>query len=159
MRFTWLLIFVVLFGSCQKVEEPQKPDGLIPEDKMVEVLTDVAILNSAKNFNRRKLEETGIYPDVYLFEKYNIDSTRLAQSTEFYAKNYERFENIFEQVKANLEKTQAKLEEIRDEEQQVLESLQEEGVMEDSIIEIREMRTPVRDTLVLPDPPNNLEIE
>lgn len=159
MRFIWLMILVFLLGSCQSVEEPQKPDDLISEDKMVEVLTDLAILNSAKNFNRRRLEEKGIQPDVYLYEKHDIDSTRLARSMEYYAKDYERFEDIFAQVKNDLEAMQMELEEIRDEEQRVLDSLQEEGEIGDSIIEIREMRTPVLDTLVLPDPPNDLEIE
>lgn len=159
MRFTWLLIFVLLFSSCQSVEEPQKPDDLIPEDKLVVVLTDLAILNSAKNFNRRRLEETGIFPDTYLYEKHDIDSAGLAQSMEYYAKKNEGFEDIFTQVKDNLEEMQTELEEIRDEEQRVLDSLQEEGGIEDSIIEVGEMRRPVRDTLVLPNPPNHREIE
>ncbi|MCJ7757357.1 MAG: DUF4296 domain-containing protein, partial [Gillisia sp.] len=104
MKFKWILIFAVLLVSCQNVEEIKKPDSLIPEQKMVKVLTDLAILYSAKNYNKKILEETGLPLKTYLYEKHQIDSLQLAQSTEYYAKNYTQFKKIYNQVKLNLDK-------------------------------------------------------
>ena len=110
MKFIWILIFAVLLVSCQNVEEIKKPDSLIPEQKMVEVLTDLSILYSAKNYNKKILEETGLPLKTYLYEKHQIDSLQLAQSTEYYAKNYIQFKKIYNQVKLNLDKMKADLE-------------------------------------------------
>ena len=34
---------------------------------------DAFILNSAKGVNKRVLEKNGVFPEEYIFEKYNID--------------------------------------------------------------------------------------
>ena len=116
MKLYRIFIFALLFVSCQNVEKIEEPENLISEGKMAEVLTDLSILNSARNYNKRILEETGLKPDDYLYEKHGIDSLQLAQSNEYYAKNYDRLERIYERVKANLEKMQGNLEKIQEEE-------------------------------------------
>ena len=110
-------------SSCQNIEEVKKPANLISEDKMVEVLTELNLLNSAKNYNKRILEETGLQPDTYLYSKYKIDSLQLAESTTYYAKKYDKFDGIYQKVKQNLEGMKAKLEVIREEEQRIEDSL------------------------------------
>ncbi len=110
-------------SSCQNIEEVKKPDNLISEDKMVEVLTELNLLNSAKNYNKRILEETGLQPDTYLYSKYKIDSLQLAESTTYYAKKYDKFDGIYQKVKQNLEGMKAKLEVIREEEQRIEDSI------------------------------------
>ncbi len=127
-------------SSCQNIEEVKKPDNLIPEDKMVDVLTELAILNSAKNKNKRTLEETGLQPDTYLYSKYEIDSLQLAESTTYYAKKYDQFDNIYQKVRQNLEVKKAKLEVIRKEEQRI----------EDSIRSAATKDTLKRDSLKIP---------
>lgn len=123
MRILKVFLIVCLFCSCQDIEEVKKPNNLIPEDKMVEVLTELNILNSAKNSNKRLLEETGIQPDTYLYSKFEIDSLQLAESTIYYAKKYDKFEGIYQKVQQNLEVLKAKLEVIRDEEQRIEDSI------------------------------------
>lgn len=118
-----IFIFALLFVSCQNVEEVKEPENLIPEAKMVEVLTDLSILNSARNYNKRILEETGLKPDEYLYEKHGIDSLQLAKSNEYYAKNYDRLESIYKRVKFNLEKMQSNLEKIQEEEARIKDSI------------------------------------
>jgi len=109
--------------SCQNIEEVKKPDNLISEDKMVDVLTELSILNSAKNKNKRILEATGLQPDTYLYSKYKIDSLQLAESTTYYAKKYDQFEGIYQKVKQNLEVMKSKMEVIREEEQRIEDSI------------------------------------
>lgn len=118
-----IFIFALLFISCQNVEEIKEPENLIPEAKMAEVLTDLSILSSARNYNKRVLEGTGLKPEEYLYEKHGIDSLQLAQSNEYYAKNYDMLESIYKRVKANLEKMQGDLEKIQEEEQRIKDSI------------------------------------
>ncbi|HSM64278.1 MAG TPA: DUF4296 domain-containing protein [Gillisia sp.] len=134
MRFIKVFLIVCFFCSCQDIEEIKKPDNLIPEDKMVEVLTELNLLNSAKNYNKRLLEESGVQPDEYLYSKYDIDSLKLAESTTYYAKKYDKFEGIYQKVKQNLETMKAKLEVIREEEQRIEDSIRALEVKKDSTI-------------------------
>lgn len=133
MKFVTVFIFACLFWSCQNIEEIKKPDNLIPEARMVDVLTELNLLNSAKNYNKRILEETGIQPDIYLYSKYKIDSLQLAESTAYYAKKYDKFDGIYQKVKQNLETMKAKLEVIREEEQRIADSIRALDVQKDSI--------------------------
>ena len=134
-------IFLSLFGlicliSCQDIEEVKRPDDLIPEQKMVEVLTDLTVLNSAKNYNKRMLEEKGVRPKVLLFEKHGIDSLQLARSTQYYAKNYNRLESIYKRVKQNLQKKKAEYESIVEEERRIEDSIRAlEEEVSDSVIQ------------------------
>ncbi|TVZ25910.1 uncharacterized protein DUF4296 [Gillisia sp. Hel_I_86] len=123
MKFLKMFIIACFLSSCQNIEEVKKPGNLISEDKMVEVLTELNLLNSAKNYNKRILEETGLQPDTYLYSKYKIDSLQLAESTTYYAKKYDKFEGIYQKVKQNLEAMKAKLEVIREEEQRIEDSI------------------------------------
>ncbi|MFO8146918.1 MAG: DUF4296 domain-containing protein [Bacteroidota bacterium] len=152
MKPYWIFILALLFVSCQNVEEVKEPENLISESKMVEVLTDLSILNSARNYNKRILEETGLKPDEYLYEKHRIDSLQLAKSNEYYAKNYDRLENIYKRVKVNLEKMQGDLEKLQEEETRIKDSIKLadsiSGVKSDSLVE-PELKRPILDSLVL----------
>ncbi|MCF4100279.1 DUF4296 domain-containing protein [Gillisia sp. M10.2A] len=134
MRSIWVLFIAVFFISCQDVEEIKKPANLIPEDKMVDVLTDLSILNSAKNYNRSLLEETGIQPDKYLFEKYQIDSLQLAESTGYYAKKYDILDDIYAKVKVNLETKKEEYETLRDEERKKDDSIRALKTTKDTLV-------------------------
>ncbi len=110
MKLFRIIILLSLLISCQNIEEVKKPDNLISEQKMVNVLTDLALLNSAKNYNKRLLEEKGIQPDSLLYKRHNIDSLQLAESTQYYATHYNTFEVILKKVKNNLEKSRREIE-------------------------------------------------
>ena len=115
MKRWGIFILSFLLLSCQNIKENKKPKNLIPQDTMVMVLTDLALFNSARNYNRRILEETGIHPEDYLFTKYNIDSTQFRLSTEYYAKNYDDYQQIYKKVKGNLEGLKDKYQKLEDE--------------------------------------------
>lgn len=149
MKFIWILIFAVLLVSCQNVEEIKKPDSLIPEQKMVEVLTDLSILYSAKNYNKKILEETGLPLKTYLYEKHQIDSLQLAQSTEYYAKNYIQFKKIYNQVKLNLDKMKTDLEVVQAEENCVEDSIRDAETMIDSLRERPQINRKLIDSVKL----------
>jgi len=148
MKLKWILIFAVFLVSCQNVEEIKKPECLIPEKKMVEVLTDLSILYSAKNYNKRILEETGLPLKTYLYEKHQIDSLQLAQSTDYYAKNYTQFKKIYTQVKLNLDKMKTDLELVEVEEKRVEDSIRDAKAISDSLREKPQVDRKLIDSLI-----------
>ncbi len=118
-----VFLFSLFLLSCQDLEKMERPDDLIAKQKMVDVLTDLSLLNSAKNYNQQFLEESGLRPSEYLYQKYDIDSVQLALSTRYYARNYIEFEEIYRQVQENLEKIKNDLEKQQEIERETLDSL------------------------------------
>lgn len=102
---TLILILVVL--SCNNIERPKKPDNLISKDKMVDVITDISLMNAAKGLNKDLLEKNAINPANYIYEKYDIDSTQFAASNNYYAYDVKEYEKIYTRVKERLEKKKA----------------------------------------------------
>jgi hypothetical protein len=108
MKRIFALLFLLIFSaSCQPNIKPEKPQGLIPEAEMSNVLYDMFVINSAKGINRKLLEVNGVVPEKYILEKYKIDSTQFAQSNNYYAHDLEAYKAIIEKVKEriNTEKT------------------------------------------------------
>lgn len=149
MRFIWAIFGFFLLLSCQDIEEMERPKDLIPQNQMVEILTDLSLLNSAKNYNKRLLEETGLKPDDYLYTKHNIDSTRLAESTRYYARNSSEIENIYKKVQANLNRLRDSLEKIQAEELRVKDSIKALQPKSDSLIKDPASLKPVPDSLTI----------
>lgn len=94
---TLALIGVVLF-SCNKERRPDKPKNLISEAQFSDILFDMFVINSAKGVNKKALEENGIFPEDYIFNKYNIDSVQFANSNRYYAFDQEKYQKILERV-------------------------------------------------------------
>lgn len=105
MKQIQIIVFLVLFLgiSCQDVKHVERPDNLIPEDKMAEVLTEVALLNAARNYNKFLLEQSGLKPNEYIYNKFDIDSVQFEKSNAYYTENYNEYESIYEKVKDSLE--------------------------------------------------------
>jgi hypothetical protein len=101
-RYIAVLIVISFFG-CHSSSKPKKPENLISKDKMVNILYDVFILNAAKGANKSILEEQGIYPENYVFEKYDIDSLQFALSNDYYGFYVEDYESIIERVESRID--------------------------------------------------------
>ncbi|TRO64315.1 DUF4296 domain-containing protein [Christiangramia sabulilitoris] len=108
--FVLLLLFSV---SCQNLEKTERPEDLIPEDQMIDVLTEIALLNAARNYNKQKLESTGIDPTGYVFAKYNIDSLQFERSNDYYAEQYSDYERIYDSVKVRLQVIKTRMDSLR----------------------------------------------
>lgn len=103
----YVLIFGVFFvlASCQK-EGIEKPDNLIPKEKMIDIIYDLSILQSMRNGNQAVLDSNKINASTYVYKKYKIDSLQFAKSNEYYAaesiKNYEKlYESVNERLLKN----------------------------------------------------------
>lgn len=107
MRKTLILIvltFFVLSCKTNSIDKPERPENLISKNKMVDILYDITIINSAKGINRKILESNGIFPEEYVFTKHNIDSLQFALSNAYYAYNLKIYEDIYNKVRIKLNK-------------------------------------------------------
>lgn len=118
------IIFIVFIGlSCQDVNHMGKPKNLIPEDKMVDILTEMAIVNAARNYNKIMLEQTGIKPDQYIYDKFAIDSVQFEKSNAYYTEKYDDYERVFDKVKDSLQSLKTHFDELIAEENRVKDSI------------------------------------
>ncbi|MGB7786824.1 MAG: DUF4296 domain-containing protein [Salinimicrobium sp.] len=125
MKFSGSVFLLVFFlVSCQDIRRTPKPDDLIAEDKMVDVLVDISLLHGARSYNKSLLQEKGIQPYNYLWEKYKIDSTRFKESSNYYADHPKQYEKIYEQVKVRLESLQVQYDSIREIEERRQDSIE-----------------------------------
>ncbi|WP_291962216.1 DUF4296 domain-containing protein [Maribacter sp.] len=105
----FLVAALLLVTSCAE-ELIKKPDNLIPEDKMVLIIKEMAIVNAAKATNLGKLRENGVEPTSFIFEKFEIDSAQYVDSDRYYASKPLRYENMYKKVESDLEEQRLKLE-------------------------------------------------
>lgn len=130
---------MLFFGCNNVIEKPKKPDNLIPEDKMVEIMYDVFLLNSAKGVNKIKLEENGVLPENYIFEKYQIDSLQFANSNNYYAYETKTYESILNRIKDKIEIYRKEYEAL---------TLVEEAAKEKKEDSLRAIRVKEKDSLI-----------
>lgn len=87
----------------------KKPENLISKEKMIAVLFDLAVVNSAKANNPQVLRKNNIEPMSYIYEKHGIDSIQFVESDRYYASIPKEHEEIFIAVEAGLEKEKERL--------------------------------------------------
>ncbi|WP_232622914.1 DUF4296 domain-containing protein [Pareuzebyella sediminis] len=103
MKNSFSFVLIAFFMSCNE-QLMEKPDRLIPRDKMVSVLKDLALVNAAKTTNITRLREKNLDPMVYVFEKYDIDSVQFVESDRYYASLPVEYEKIYQEVEAEIQK-------------------------------------------------------
>ena len=108
-----ILILTILIVSC-KNEIVEKPENLIPEEKMGDILFDIAIATANKNVAQKNTKEKLISPEDYIYEKYKIDSVQLAENTIYYSSDPDAQLRIFEKVEKRLLTLKTELEEEAD---------------------------------------------
>jgi hypothetical protein len=124
-----ILIAITLFAlitSCYNSSKPKKPKNLISKDQMVEILIDVALINSAKGINKSIIENNGIVPDTYIYNKHQIDSLQFVLSNEYYTYNIKEYQEIIFKVSDSLKSLRSKYDVLAEkdkDEQQKMDSI------------------------------------
>ncbi len=99
-----LFLFLSLFVfSCSKNPAP-KPDNLLDEEVMVDIIYDISILQATDGSMPYKLTEHTIEMDEYIFEKYKIDSVTYRQNQRYYAADARKYKKIYKKVIERLDK-------------------------------------------------------
>lgn len=107
------IIFVLgvalVFASC-KNEVMTKPKNLIEQDKMVEIIYDLAILEAMRSQPQLPGETNNVVnPKTYVFKKYQIDSLQFAESNHYYASDIGNYKKMYDEVKTRIENQQKQI--------------------------------------------------
>ena len=108
-----ILLLVVLAVSACGEKLMKKPDDLIPKEKMIEILSEMAIVNSAKSTNIAILRDHNIDPTEYVFKKFAIDSIQFVESDRYYASVPSEYEAIYTEVEIRLTNQKKELEDAK----------------------------------------------
>lgn len=100
---SWLhSVAFLLLISCGE-ELIHKPDNLVPKDKMVDIIQEMAIINAAKSTNSAVLQKNDIDPTGFILNKYDVDSLQFVESDRYYVSKPAEYQDIYEIVKNRLE--------------------------------------------------------
>lgn len=100
------LTLLSLFIGCAPVDE--KPDNLIPADKMANVLAEIHIAES--KVSRLNIRSTDSANVVYkrlergIFKKFAVDTSAYNKSYAYYSSHPAELEALYQQVVAKLQK-------------------------------------------------------
>lgn len=101
-------LILTLFACSDKTIE--KPDNLIEEAKMENILYDLALLQAIKGNDAKLLPKNNIDPKKYVFQKYKIDSLQFVNSNKYYSADIENYKIMYERVLERIKNNKAKAE-------------------------------------------------
>lgn len=107
-KISYLFFLSIFFMGCTSNTIMKKPDGLIPKNQMVELLSDMLIASGAENIKNLDLERNVNYFPL-VFEKYSIDSTRFKESNFYYTSQIDDYEKILKKVDERLKAMKEKI--------------------------------------------------
>lgn len=111
MKKLFFIATILFFFSCGN-EEPQRPDPLLSEQQMENILYDLALLQTMSSVTPTEIQKNGIDVKNYIYNKYSIDSLTLAENQEYYAYDLENFQKIHKRVVERLKAEQAALDSV-----------------------------------------------
>lgn len=126
MRNVLIIAVLCCLFSCKKIDKIHKPNNLIDEKVLVDILTDAAIYSAAKSQDKRMLEAKNVDMQVFLKEKYNIDTLTLRENINYYASDLERYQKIQGKVKDILEAKKKVVDELNKKEDEARKKKMEE---------------------------------
>jgi hypothetical protein len=106
MKQVLFLVIGLFVISCSKNPVP-KPDNLLDEEVMVDIIYDISILQATDGSMPYKLAEYTIEMDEYIFEKYKIDSVTYRQNQRYYAADARKYKKIYKKVIERLDQEKA----------------------------------------------------
>lgn len=105
-RIIFFLSILFFFSNCSyNLKEATAPADLIPQDTFTLMLKDMMVLESYYNsqdldfITIQKSLDKAIDP---LFDKYNLDSTRFANSMDYYGRKQDKLNEIYNTIQDSL---------------------------------------------------------
>lgn len=96
-----LYFFVLSVVSCNQ-KAADKPDNLIAEDKMAEILYELSVINASRSFRTSNANEV-MDINATFFDFHGIDSLQFAVSNAYYASQPKQYLKIVERAEDLLE--------------------------------------------------------
>ena len=104
MKKIILILSLVLFLASCNHNAVEKPENLIEEEVMTNILYDLSILEAMKSQNPYAPQNQSMNPKDYIFKKYKIDSLQFATSNRYYVSQIEAYKKMYDLVNERLEK-------------------------------------------------------
>lgn len=110
----FLVLFIAIFIlSCSKNPAP-KPDVLLDDEVMTDILFDLAILQAAEGTMSYRLIENNIKTNTFIYDKYKIDSITYYQNQKYYAADPRKYKKMYQKVLERLDEVRASSETKQD---------------------------------------------
>lgn len=153
MKFSLVIIVILCLTSCQDVKYPEAPQNLIPENKMVEVLTEAYLINAARSFDKRTITENKVKLDSFIYKKFDIDSLQFAENNAFYTSDLNTYNDLFVRVQERLNFLKVRVDSIHEiiitEEKRVQDSI--DAIKKDSLgLDVKKDTTVKKGQLIHP---------
>lgn len=110
MKYFVCILFSILFVGCASETQVAVPDTILPKEKMVEVMTDVHLLEASMNLNVYNIDKTvaeNPTPGFDVLKKNNITKQQFDESFDFYSRHPSLLNEIYEIVLNDLSRMQA----------------------------------------------------
>jgi len=101
-----IIVSLLLFSCGEQAAE--KPKDHLPEDKMVNMLYDITMLQAINSFKPQVLDSNKVEAKNYIYKKYKTDSLTFAQSHTYYASDLEVYGEMQRKVADRIEKDKVK---------------------------------------------------
>ena len=109
MKKTILLVLLIL-SSCAQVEEVP-PENLIREEKMADLIFELAVLDATKGFVPKDQKQRIDLDADSFYQFHEIDSAQFTSSNAYYAKQPKAYLRIVSMAKTKLEEFEKNMEE------------------------------------------------
>lgn len=103
VRCLLFMLSLILFIACESKVKYKEPDNLIPREQMINLLIDMHIANGTTGARDKTDDEMERNYMSLVYDKYQIDSTRFAESNFYYVSNIDEYESIFKEVQERLQ--------------------------------------------------------
>jgi hypothetical protein len=102
----WILGLILAAMGCNNLPI-DKPDNLIAEDKMTDILYDLTLLDAIKLHNPYDTINQSINPRTFIYKKYNVDSLQFVKSNQYYISQIETYKKMYDQINERVQKKKA----------------------------------------------------
>ena len=95
--FATVFATMLLFASCNRFDKPKPPKPLFDENRMVEIITDMEIVEAKLNFANERGGSADSLKDSYyqqLFDHHGITKEQLTENLNYYTQKPEVLEDI-----------------------------------------------------------------
>ena len=113
MKKTILLVLLIV-SSCAQVEEVP-PENLIREEKMADLIFELAVLDATKGFVPKDQKQRIDLDADSFYQFHEIDSAQFTSSNAYYAKQPKAYLRIVSMAKTKLEKFNKNIEDNENE--------------------------------------------
>jgi hypothetical protein len=109
-RFVYIVFVLLLFSACGNKSKTFVPNRLLTEQEMIDVMTDVQIIESDLNIRKSNQQDiSGLAKSYYtqLFEHYGITDSIYSENMKYYTMHPAELERIMDSVMQRLTKEQS----------------------------------------------------